>query len=446
VKPSTKRATARVRACTGFGLGREFLNDFGSFFLVRGGTNVATIGAMKTYVLSLCVLFAYGCSSTDTKSNPVPPAVLADADVPAVDANVPFVDAGTEPDAAPPAPDAANPCAQGTLQADGSCLAGLTFSASAVSIDAPRDHHTTFIRETTDGPYLYVMGGTSAWDVMFRDVKRAKVNADGSLSPFEALTSMPDGRAGHSVVISGDSIFVLGGVYGKTTPRGATAVTLTSKFQPDGTLSNFEIGPELPKAVMHLTSTLHDNHVYVFGGRGDAGSTTLCASAEIGADGKLGAFQDLGALTPDRSHHATFVSGGYVYLVGGLTGDPVANPPNRKDIIRAKLESGGKLGAWADAGTLSTGISVSGAQVYGDYVYILGGYATGTKGGPYTSQVYRARIEASGVGAFTIIDGKLANARAHVHQTPVWQNFLYSVGGLDNKRKSIGAIDIGKFE
>jgi hypothetical protein len=401
---------------------------------------------MKTYVLSLCLLFTYACSSTDGKTTPAPVASIAvDADSP-VDAGSPPVDGRVEPDAAPPPAPDANPCAQGTLQPDGSCLGGLTFSAAAVSIEPARDHHTTFIRETTSGPYLYVIGGTSAWSVMYRDVQRAKVNPDGSLSPFEMVTTLPDGRAGHSTVISGDSIFILGGISGKTTPRGMTAATFVSKFQPDGSLAAFELGPNLPVNVMHLTSILHDNHVYAFGGRSDAGSTTLCASAEIGADGKLGAFQDLGALTPDRSHHATFIAAGYVYLVGGLTGDPVNNPPNRKDIVRAKLESGGKLGPWADAGTLSTGISVSGAQVYGDYVYILGGYATGTKGGPYTNQVYRARIEADGVGAFTVIDAKLANPRAHVHQTPVWNNFLYSVGGLNNKGKSIGAIDIGKFE
>jgi hypothetical protein len=340
-------------------------------------------------------------------------------------------------------------CKQGSL-VDGACTATLALAASPVAIAPARDHHTTFVRETSQGPYLYVLGGTSAWNVMYTDIQRAAIATDGTLGNFEKVADMPEGRAGHSVEIVGDTLYVLGGIWGIGKPRGTSRGILWAKFAPDGSLSAFSKGPDLPKDVMHFTSTVYAGHLYVFGGRtttGKDGSTTLTASAPIAADGSIGAFRELLPLTPDRSHHATFVVKDTVYLVGGLTGSPTANPPNRTDIVRAKLLPNGELGGFEAAGDLpSGGVSVSSAQTFGDDVYIFGGYVQGSAL-PYTDTVIRARIGADGnLSAFEPLPAKLAVKRAHVHQTPVWKQFIYSVGVLGNDGNSIGSIDLGRFE
>jgi len=41
------------------------------------------------------------------------------------------------------------------------------------------------------------------------------------------------------------------------------------------------------------------------------------------------------------------------------------------------------------------------------------------------------------------LSARVSVARGHVHQTPVYKNHLYSVGGRDNESKQIGIIDIG---
>jgi hypothetical protein len=327
----------------------------------------------------------------------------------------------------------------------------LSITASDVVITPARDHHTSFIRQTTLGNYLYVVGGTSAWDTMFSDVQRAKIDDDGSLSAFEKVTDLPEGRAGHSTLVIGDSLFVLGGIFGTSRPRGTTATTFVAKFAPDGSLGAFSKGPDLPKDLMHFTAVARGASVYIFGGRtttGSDGSTTVCASAEVQPDGTLGVFRSLSPLSPDRSHHASFIAGDFVYIVGGLTGSPLDNPPSRNDIVRAQLLPNGELGPFAPAGALPRGISVSAAEMFGDDLYIFGGLADGVTGGPYTNEVFRARVSRKdgSIGEFTTLDTTLSVKRAHVHQTPVWKNFIYSVGGLGNNGRPVGVVDIGRFE
>ena len=42
---------------------------------------------------------------------------------------------------------------------------------------------------------------------------------------------------------------------------------------------------------------------------------------------------------------------------------------------------------------------------------------------------------------------KLSVKRGHVHQTPTYKNFIYSIGGRGNDGlKSIGTIDVGTFD
>ena len=79
-------------------------------------------------------------------------------------------------------------------------------------------------------------------------------------------------------------------------------------------------------------------------------------------------------------------------------------------------------------------------------VLLVGGLDD-TNGGPYSDR-HPPRVGTEGQqlphggGAIP----KVTVARGHVHQTPVYHNHLYSVGGRDNDSKQIGVIDIGTIE
>jgi hypothetical protein len=341
--------------------------------------------------------------------------------------------AGPETGEQPPAEEAPTPTPS-----------NLTFERSDVAIDPGRDHHTTMVIETASGPWLYVVGGTDAWEIMHHDVQRARIGKDGKLGAFESAGSLPDPRAGHCMVKKGDRLYLFGGVVGvRASAPSKTSVVLT--LDADGKVVSSAPGPELPMAVLHLACELVGDHVYALGGRGESNkSTTLSARTTIAADGSASAFEDLTPLVPDRSHHATFVRGKNLYVLGGITGAPTgSNSKNRKDAVVAEIAADGKLGPWFAAGALPTSISVSSAQLHEDFVYVAGGLEEDG----FTNKIRRATFNEDGtLTEFTTLKATLPDPRGHVHQTPMYGAFIYSVGGKNDDNESLGTIDVGRFE
>lgn len=349
----------------------------------------------------------------------------------------------------PPAqdPPAAVVCGDGSYRtAQNTCqtFPGLTVQRSSAVISPIRDHHTTAVIETAAGPYLYVFGGTDAWTTLHNDVQRAKIHDDGTLDPFEGAGTLPAPRAGHCLAKIGDRYLLAGGIVPGVATMGVSATTILVSIGKDGKVSDAVPGPLLPKPVMHLTCDVQGDYVYALGGRGsDSKSTTMSARARIGADGSLGAFEAQTALKPDRSHHASFIRDKRIYVVGGLTGDPAGDYIDRSDVIMAPIGDDGALGAWSAAGKLPLALGVSSAQLYEDAVYLVGGL----EGGIFSDKIRRGTFNEDGtLSAFATMPGTLPAARGHVHETPMWKTFFFSVGGQDDNGTSLGTVDVGHFE
>jgi hypothetical protein len=351
---------------------------------------------------------------------------------------------GPSHDDPPPAEAEPVPCSEGTYRTEtGACeaFAELSVARSPHAIEPGRDHHTTMVVETTSGPYLYVFGGTDNWQAIHDDVQRAPIDAAGNLGPFEPIAMLPSPRAGHCTIRIGDRLIFAGGILAGR----PSATTVTARLAEDGSLEDFAAGPKLPKAVMHLSCETRENVVYVFGGRGtDSQSTDLSAHATLAPDGSLSDFVPDTPLVPDRSHHASFVRGRRIYLVGGLRGDPTRKPEDRSDIVVADIDDTGALGAWQPAGALPAAISVSSALLHRDAVYVFGGLEGGAR---FTDKIRRATFEGDGsVSPFVTLEARLPEPRGHVHQTPTWGDRIYSVGGKSNEGRSVGEVDVGRFE
>lgn len=362
------------------------------------------------YLLASLLLTACSSSTTESASQPAP--------VPA---------ATEEPPADTPPPN----------------LPNVSFERSDVAISPGRDHHTSMIIETASGPWLYVFGGTDGWATIHNDVQRAKIGKDGKLSPFESAGRLPDPRAGHCMVKKGDRIYLFGGVVGtQEAAPSATSVVLT--LDSDGQVTGSVPGPQLPIPVLHLSCELIGDNVYAVGGRGpDNKATALSARTTIGADGVASPFENMTPLLPERSHHATFVRGNNLYVFGGIHGSNRTNPADRKDVVEAEIGPDGKLGPWLAAGSLPEAISVSSAQIHEDGVYVVGGLEEGG----FTNKIRRATFKEDGtLTEFTTLKATLPGARGHVHQTPVYGSFIYSVGGKNDDNESLGTIDVGRFE
>lgn len=362
----------------------------------------------------------------------------------------------TEPAQPAPAPAASNtaqepeekaPCDEGTYRvSSGACEAypEVAVTRSSVTLTPARDHHTTAVVETSSGAWLYVLGGTDSWEAIYDDILRAKINtADGTLGAFEKVGKLPVPRAGHCMVRKDNRFYLMGGVIGSTN-GGSNTSTVVVDFDGEGQITGAKEGPPLPSAVMHATCDLANDSIYVMGGRGkNSASTTLSTRAKIGADGMLGAFEKLTPLSPDRSHHASFIKDNRLYLIGGLTGDPTATFTDRKDVVSAPIGEDGKLGAWEAAGNLPRSVSVSAATLYKDAVYLFGGLESG---GIFSDKIRRATFENGQIGPFTTLKSTLPDARGHVHQVPTYKSFFFSAGGKGDNDKSTDRVDLGRFD
>ena len=129
--------------------------------------------------------------------------------------------------------------------------------------------------------------------------------------------------------------------------------------------------------------------------------------------------------------------------MGGLTGDPAGTYADHSDVVMADIGDDGVLGEWAPAGKLPTALGVSSAQLYKDAVYTFGGL----EGDAFSDKIRRATFEDDGtLSAFATLPNKLPAARGHVHDTPMYKSFIFSVGGQDDTGTSLGTVDVGHFE
>ena len=74
-----------------------------------------------------------------------------------------------------------------------------------------------------------------------------------------------------------------------------------------------------------------------------------------------------------RSHHASLVHQGALYLVAGLDGNPAGANTPLNDVLRAPIQADGSLGAWATVSALDSAYATHAALVEGGYLYVVGG-------------------------------------------------------------------------
>jgi hypothetical protein len=203
--------------------------------------------------------------------------------------------------------------------------------------------------------YIFTVGGaTDGTDVATGAVFRGAVQESGAISAWDAsVTQLPGERAYHAVAVA--------------TPYTAPVDTTTTAA-----------------------------HIYAIGGI-DAAGTTLSSVvyATVGLDGSVGAWQNASDLPAPLHSARARVYRGYLYLVGGATGQnaPVA------EAYRSPVSAGGSLGAWQPIPTLPKATAHHGLVSFGPYLYVVGGDtavvspANSGTSGTETAASYMARID-----------------------------------------------------
>jgi len=373
---------------------------------------------MKHGVPLLLFLMVAGCgqdSDTDAPPDAAPTDEGAVADVvdePDLPATVDAPDVAPEPDL--PKPPAG-------------CEGALSW-AVGTELPSPRDHHGTFVLESATGAHLYVAGGNN-YKKQFADVWRAPIGQDGSVGSWVEDTAMPSPRSGQGVALIDDRVIFTGGKVGG---KELTQV-LVGHAGDDGAIVEWATGPALPSKRFHGSADAFDGVIYATGGLlNSVSQDTVFASTW--SDGQLSAWEDARALPQPRSHHSSFAAFGALYVIGGLDGNPAGAHETLSTVIRAEIGDEGSLGEWQSLADFPDGISTHGNVLNGACVYVVGGLI-GKGGLPQWSQsVYRAELDAEGaLGDWQLMDGQLPSRRSHVHQAPLWDGRIYSVGGSFQK-------------
>jgi hypothetical protein len=181
------------------------------------------------------------------------------------------------------------------------------------------------------------------------------------------------------------------------------------------------------------------------GGLEQAVSVAAVFRAKLHHDGSVGPWIADTAMPTPRSHHSTFTHAGYLYVVGGINGNPWDdNVPTLSDIQRARIKADGSLGAWEMVGTLAVPLATQSNVVRDGFLYVLGGVENNMD---MVATIRRAPFVDHGhVGAWETVNAALPVARSHVHQTPVLGRHIYSAGGMSNDGTPLTNVFVGRFD
>lgn len=306
-----------------------------------------------------------------------------------------------------------------------------------VSIQPPRDHHVTFIRNVAGKPFLYVLGGAKdEFKEFYDDVQRAAIQEDGTLLPFESAGKLPLKLAGMGLAVVGDDVLLAGGIVPAVT-GGIVNSTLVGHFDANGMLSDWKDAPSIPQKVMHAAVIANGNTAYVLGGT--RGSEAGDVTALFNVSGAAATLTSTGKLAGPLSHQSAWVYGSRIFMAGGFNVSTIGNPPPVATISSAAIGADGTLGAWEEVGTLPSPNGVTNATVVGCNVVTAGGLDEKRFHGRLT--VTRMNAEGTIIDTVTS-DAELSEPRGHVHQAPRHGKYLYVVGGrVVSGLRAVGTID-----
>jgi hypothetical protein len=196
--------------------------------------------------------------------------------------------------------------------------------------------------------YVYVTNGTTMYV--------AKLNTDGSTSAWKYAT-IPNTGAGSAIIVNGYLYMIAQG----TSPTNAN--TIYAKLNADGSIGAWNSTSALPTFTGSGTVSTANGFIYYIGG---VNSSIIAQNsiyyAPTNADGTLGTWVTATSnlLPSARTYHTSFVSNGYVYVIGGND----ATGAVQSTVFYAKLYADGTNGAWQTASSYLPALRSSAMTVY----------------------------------------------------------------------------------
>ena len=278
--------------------------------------------------------------------------------------------------------------------------------------------------------YIYVIGGMNAHGNYVTTVEYAKINPDGSLTPWQSTSALNEGRFYLAAVNVGNFIFVLGGRSG---PAGdgnyPVAIVERATIQPDGSLSDWVILAPMQTPRRGLKAIAYNHRIYAIGGY----SGIFLKSTEhtvVNKQGNLDEWHiDPQLSTLDRYIHSASIDRDIIYLLGGHV--QRSDKISYGDVETSTIEhSTGYLQPWTiEKSRLTLPRFIASAFTLNGRLYISGGH----NGASRLDHVEFASIDRSGhVGAWRPTTA--LNVPRSAAATAVSGDFVYVLGGMGNQQ------------
>lgn len=249
------------------------------------------------------------------------------------------------------------------------------------------------------GGRIYLLGGFR-YENGFKISERvyfADILADGSLGAWTAATALPTGTFFSSAASWNGVLYITGG----WTASGETNAVYFASVAPDGSLSAWSAATPLPLGIYTHTTVQHGT-LYVIGGATQQGSLLLNTVyfAPILADKTIGPWQLTASLPTPLSLHSSALWGSRIYVTGGNTGPSLSPQVYGTNILSDKT-----LGIWETLPPLPVPLVQHGAATSGGYLYVVGGKS----GNAQQSAVYFMKVAEDFLAATVICKPRTLN-------------------------------------
>jgi hypothetical protein len=195
---------------------------------------------------------------------------------------------------------------------------------------------------------MVIAGGLTASGTVTTNSYVATLGDSGGISAWTTGSSILNPRMHAGSFAQGNTMYILGGFEDMQVWSDIVRATV----QADGTLSPWTTVGSLPGPRSHFATTLVGNYVYLTGGLNQSAFQnppvlTDVTRALVAADGTLTEWTSLTPLTVPLATHASLYYGGYLYVVGGIN-----NTADDNRVWRAPVLPDATLGAWQQVASL----------------------------------------------------------------------------------------------
>ena len=176
---------------------------------------------------------------------------------------------------------------------------------------------------------------------------------------------------------------------------------------------------------MGPAAVAHNNYLYVVGGiDGNERYVHTVEYAPIQADGSLGKWRTTSDLNNGRFYNAAVASNGYLYTLGGGSGETGMYNYPISSVERAKIMADGSLGPWQPVNNMLSPRRGLKTVLHDNVIYAIGGYD-----GRFLKSVEQSRILDDGSLSAWQMEQHESIIDRYIHSAAHYEETIYLLGG-----------------